>query len=54
MMGGGMMSSTAGTGGLATAMTTFVNNTSVNKSGLTATDMNAIITKLNASNGTIQ
>ena len=56
MMGGGgtMMSSTAGTSGLATAMRTFLNNTPVNKTGLTTTAMNALITKLNGSNGTIQ
>jgi len=58
MMGGGMMGgnmqSTAGTSSLATAMTTFINNGSVNKSGLTTTDMNALIMKLNGSNGTIQ
>ena len=58
MMGGGMMGgnmqSTAGTSSLATAMTTFINNGSVNKSGLTTTDMNALIMKLNRSNGTIQ
>ena len=54
MMGGGMMSSTAGTSDLATAMTTFINNTAVNKSGLATTDMQTLITKLNGSNGTIQ
>jgi hypothetical protein len=54
MMGGGMMSSTAGTSDLATAMTTFIMNTSINKSGLTTTDMQTLITKLNGSNGTIQ
>jgi hypothetical protein len=55
MMGGGgtMMQSTAGTSGLATAITTFMNNLSINKSGLTATDMNALFTKLSTSNGTI-
>ena len=54
MMGGGNMLSTAGTSSMATAMTTFINNASVNKSGLTTTDMNALIVKLNGSNGTIQ
>ncbi len=55
MMGGGsMMSSTAGTSGLATAMTTFINNASVNKSGLATVDMQALINQLNGSNGTIQ
>jgi hypothetical protein len=54
MMGGGaMMSSTAGTTDLATAMTTFMNNVSLNKSGLTATDMQTLINQLNSSNGTI-
>jgi hypothetical protein len=54
MMGGGtMMSSTAGTSGLATAMTTFINNTAINKSGLTTTDMQLLINTLSASNGTI-
>ncbi len=54
MMGGTtMMSSTAGTTDLATAMTTFMNNLSINKSGLTATDMQALINQLNSSNGTI-
>ena len=58
MGGGGMMmgnmQSTTGTSGLATAMTTFINNTAVNKSGLITTDMSTLITKLNGSNGTIQ
>ncbi len=56
MMGGGggtMMSSNAGTSGLATAMTTFAGST-MNRSGLSATDMQALITKLNGSTGTIQ
>ncbi len=55
MMGGGgstMMSSTAGTSGLATAMTTFMGS-ATNKSGLTATDMQTLINQLNGSNGTI-
>jgi len=58
MGGGGMMmgnmQSTAGTSGLSTAMTTFINNATVNQSGLTTTDMNALIQKLTTSNGTIQ
>jgi hypothetical protein len=57
MMGGGMMSSmtsTAGTSGLAAAMTTFMSNTSVNNSGVNATAMSALTTKLSSSNGTIQ
>jgi hypothetical protein len=54
MMGGGgtMMQSTAGTSGLATAMTTFMGSTA-NKSGLSATDMQTLINTLAASNGTI-
>jgi hypothetical protein len=55
-MGGGMMGSmpsTAGTSGLGTAMTTFINSAD-NVSGLTTVDMAALITKLNGSNGTIQ
>ncbi len=58
-MGGGSMmmgnmQSTAGTSGLATAMTTFIMNTSVNMFGLTTTDMQTLITKLNGSSGIIQ
>ncbi len=55
MMGGGgtMMSSTAGTSGLAAAMSTFLNNTSVNKSGLTTTSMQNLLNQLTSSNGTI-
>ena len=53
MMGGGtMMPSTAGTSGLATAITTFMGSTA-NKSGLTATDMQTLLNQLNSSNGTI-
>ncbi len=54
MMGGGgtMMQSTAGTSGLATAMTTFMGSAE-NKSGLTATNMQTLINTLAASNGTI-
>ena len=50
----GNMQSTAGTSGLATSMETFISHASSNKSGLTMTDMNALFTKLNGSNGTIQ
>jgi hypothetical protein len=51
MMGSGnMMQSTAGTNGLATAMTNFMVST-MNHSGLTAADMNALIQKLASSNG---
>jgi hypothetical protein len=54
MMGGGtMMQSTAGTTGLATAMTTFVGS-SMNKSGVQASAMQPLIDKLTASTGTIQ
>ena len=54
MMGGGgtMMSSAAGTSGLATAMTSFMGS-AMNKSGLTAVDMQTLINQLNASSGTI-
>ena len=54
MMGGGtMMQSNAGTTGLATAMTTFVGST-MNRSGVTAADMQTLVNKLTASTGTIQ
>jgi hypothetical protein len=55
MMGGGgtMMQSTAGTSGLATAMTTFM-GLAANQSGLSAATMQTLIDKLAASNGTIQ
>jgi hypothetical protein len=54
MMGGGstMMQSTAGTSGLATAMTTFLGS-AMNKSGLSAMDMQTLINTLAASSGTI-
>ncbi len=54
MMGSGsnMMQTTAGTSGLATAMTQFMAAT-MNKSGLTSTDMRSLINQLNSSNGTI-
>jgi hypothetical protein len=53
MMGGGtMMQSNAGTSGLAAAMTTFMGS-AMNKSGLTATDMQTLMTQLKSSNGTI-
>ena len=44
---------TAGTSGMATAMTQFMGST-MNKSGLTAMDMQTLINHLNTSNGTIQ
>ncbi len=54
MMGGGtMMQSTAGTTGLAAAMTTFVGS-SMNRSGVPASVMQPLIDKLAASTGTIQ
>jgi hypothetical protein len=55
MMGGGgtMMLSTAGTSGLATAITTFMNNLLINKTGLTAADMQTLTNQLSTSNGTI-
>jgi hypothetical protein len=54
MMGGGaMMQSNAGTTGLATAMTAFTDS-SMNKSGATMTDMQALVNKLSTSTGTIQ
>ncbi len=54
MMGGGgtMMQSNAGTTGLATAMTDFMNS-SMNKSGLTAGNMSGLITQLSTTNGTL-
>jgi hypothetical protein len=54
MMGGVMMQSTAGTSDLGNAMTTFIGNTTYNRSGLTTTDMQALIDKLNASTGIVQ
>jgi len=53
MMGGNMMQPNAGTSGLASAMTQFV-NAQMNKSGLTVGDMQSLINKLMASNGNIQ
>src|SRR5450631_215252 len=52
MMGSGMMATTAGTSGLAMAMTSFVNSTG-NASGMTSADMAALILKLTNSNGHI-
>ncbi len=51
MMGGTMMQATAGTTGLATAMNAFINNLSVNKSGLNAAAMSTLFTQLNTSTG---
>lgn len=53
MMGGSTMPSTAGTSGLATAMSQFIGST-MNSSGLTATDIQMLMDHLNTSNGTIQ
>jgi hypothetical protein len=54
MMGGGtMMQSTAGTSGLATAMSAFVGSP-MNASGVQLSDMQALIDKLTSSTGTIQ
>ncbi len=53
MMGGSMMQATAGTAGLASAMTTFV-GLPLNKSGAPLSDVQTLINKLNASNGSIQ
>ena len=53
MMGGGMMQSTAGTSGLATAMTAFASS-SMNVSGTAPADVQPLIDKLAASNGTLQ
>ncbi len=50
MMGGGMMSATAGTSGLAAAMTGFMNS-SMNASGMTSADMTALLQRLTNSNG---
>jgi hypothetical protein len=48
MMGGGKMMSTTGTGQLATAMATFVNNLAMNKSGvISVTEMQAMMDRLN-------
>lgn len=49
-MMGGTMQPTAGTSGLATAMGAFIGS-SMNRSGLTATDMQALMNQLAASNG---
>jgi hypothetical protein len=54
MTGGGvMMQATAGTSDLANAMITFMSST-LNQSGLTATEMETLINQLTVSNGTIQ
>jgi len=53
MMGAGMMQANTGTSGLANAMTQFMTS-AMNKSGVTVSDMQPLITKLTTSNGTIQ
>jgi len=52
-MGTGMMATTAGWSSLATAMTAFLSSGTTNVSGLTATDMAALIQMLTNSNGQI-
>ncbi len=52
MTGTSMMTATAGTTGLANAMTSFMNS-AANLSGLTLTDMQALMQKLNSSGGLI-
>jgi hypothetical protein len=51
--GGAMMQATAGTSDLANAMITFMSST-LNQSGLTATEMQTLTNQLTASDGTIQ
>ncbi len=54
MMGGGtMMQSNAGTAGLSTAMSGFMGS-AMNRSGVTTADMQTLMNKLAASNGTLQ
>lgn len=53
MMGTAMMAPTAGTSGLATAMTNFVMSPA-NMSGLTTTDVVPLVQKMSASGGTIR
>ncbi len=48
------MQTSAETSGLASALTTFICTLSVNRSGITTTKLNALITKLQDSSGTIQ
>lgn len=51
-MGGGMMQANAGTSGLAGAMTDFMES-AMNRSGLTAADMNVLIQRLASSSGSL-
>ncbi|MHB8858641.1 MAG: hypothetical protein ACYC6Z_04035, partial [Thermoleophilia bacterium] len=54
MMGGGtMMQGSAGTSGLANAMSVFMSS-GMNRSGLTAADMQALMNQLRSSSGTIR
>ena len=53
MMGNTMMQSSAGTSGLSTEMAAFMGSI-MNKSGLTATNVQSLMNKLSSSNGTIQ
>ena len=54
MMGDGtMMQANAGTTGLSTAMGTFIGS-AMNRSGVTASDMQALMNKLSTSTGKIQ
>ncbi|MGA8890060.1 MAG: hypothetical protein WB493_00730 [Anaeromyxobacteraceae bacterium] len=53
MMGGGMMASTAGTTGMATAMSTFAGSP-MNRSGVTASDMQPLVNRLAGSSGVLQ
>jgi len=54
MMNTTMMDQYAGTTGLSNAIASFIDNTTVNMSGLTVDDMQTLIDKLNNSDGTIQ
>jgi hypothetical protein len=53
MMGNNPLSTTAGTSGLANAMTTFMGS-SMNKSGMTAADMQSLFTRMSTPGGQIQ
>lgn len=54
MMDGGNMQPSAGTMGLANAMTAFIDDTTVNRSGITAAEMQTLINMLSTSSGVIQ
>jgi hypothetical protein len=53
MMGNNPLSTNAGTSGLASAMTAFMGST-MNRSGLTVADMQALMNRMNTSGGQIQ